>query len=192
MNLVRLDPHNPDDIALLRQAYEWDTENVPLWYDNAEKVFGADSWDERLDRARRDTQIDVAVMDAGKFCGLITVFLVSRGSWEVLISGPRRSNTELITLGAFAFAKDMFAQGVAERFVSWVCSRHRGALRLNQACGMIEDGVTMLKGSSHGRPLEWKRLQLTKARMAELMSYGWEEEKANQHNAEHLRLSECA
>jgi hypothetical protein len=168
-SLRRLDPHNDEDVDLLRQAFVWDTEDVPAWYSNAEQIFGGDSWEQYLERARREEQIDLAVIEDSNFCGLITDVLVAPRTFEVFIRGPRRSNAELLTLAAFAMAKNMFDDGVAEAFTSWVCSRHRGALRLNKDCGMVEDGVTMLKGVSHGRPLEWKRLILTRQRMAELI-----------------------
>lgn len=169
-SLRRLNPNDTEDVELLRQAFAWDTEDVPAWYSNAEQIFGEDSWEQYLERARRDEQIDLAVIDDCKFCGLITDVMVAPAVFEVFIRGPRRSNAELLTLAAFAMAKNMFDDGIAEVFTSWVCSRHRGALRLNKACGMVEDGVTMLKGGSHGRPLEWKRLILTRERMAELIN----------------------
>lgn len=195
-SLHRLNPNKPDDLSLLYQAFLWETENVPVWYANANQVFGADTWEESLKRSRRDIQIDVAICDEdGGFAGLITVVMLERGVWETFISGPRKSDGELITEAAFAMAKNMFDAGIAEEFISWVCTRHAGALALNKACGMVEDGVTMIKGSSHGKPLEWKRLILTQQRMAELTESTngrKEQDKIGAGDKEHLRLYDAA
>jgi hypothetical protein len=181
-SLHRFNPRKDEDLRYLYQAYLWENEGVPVWYSNASQVFGADTWEDCLKRAYRDEQIDVGVFDeARRFSGLITVVLLDEGTWEVFIAGPRRSEAELFTRAAFAMAKNMFDARLAEKFISWVCTRHRGALKLNRACGMVEDGVTMLKGSSHGRPLEWKRLVLTRQRMQELTNGQGEQIVTDEH-----------
>lgn len=169
-SLRKLNPADPQDVELLHQSFLWQTEDIPTWFSNAEQIFGQDTWEEYRERARRDEQIDLAVIEDGKFCGLITDVMVVPKIWEVFIRGPRRSNAELLTLASFAMLKSMFDAGIAEAFTCWVCARHRGSLRMCKQCGMVEDGVTMLKGSSHGRPLEWKRLIVTRQRMAELIN----------------------
>jgi hypothetical protein len=52
---------------------------------------------------------------------------------------------------------------------------------MDLACGMERDGLSMFKGSSHGRPLEFIRMRLTRERLMELIN---EEEGAA--NRDHL------
>jgi len=171
MFLRRLDPDNSDDQAMLKIAFDWETENIPLWWANAQQVFGVDTWEESLERSRRPEQIDVAVLDRDSiYNGLITLVLVAPKTYEFFFSGPRRSDAGLLALACFQVGKQMLIDDqIAELLISWVCSRHRGALRVNQECGMEPDGLTMYKGRSHGRPLEWIRMRLTRERLARLI-----------------------
>lgn len=172
MFLRRLDPNDLNDVAMLKVAFEWETEEIPLWWSNAQQVFGADTWEESLERSRRPGQIDIAVIsDDSIYSGLITLVLVAPATFEFFFAAPRQSDAELLALACFQVGKQVLIDDrMAERLVSWVCSRHAGAMRLNLACGMERDGLSMFKGSSHGRPLEWIRMRLTRERLQGLIN----------------------
>jgi hypothetical protein len=188
MILRRLDPNDPAEEAMLKVAVEWETENIPIWWSNAQQVFGADTWEESLERSRRPEQIDVAVFSRGtEYVGLITLVLIAPKTCEFFFSAPRRSDAELLALACFQIGKQVLIDDqVAERLISWVCSRHRGAMRVNLECGMERDGLTMYKGRSHGRPLEWIRMTLTRERLLRLIN---EQEEKTGTDADYSRVS---
>ncbi|HEX5085363.1 MAG TPA: hypothetical protein VFY40_25270 [Blastocatellia bacterium] len=169
---------------MLKIAFEWETEDIPLWWSNAQQIFGADTWEESLERSRRPEQIDIAVLNPDQiYSGLITLVLIAPKSYEFFFSAPRKSDAELLALACFQVGKQLLIDDqTAERLYSWVCSRHRGAMRVNLMCGMGRDGLTMFKGRSHGRPLEWIRMTLTRERLLRLINV---EEKATDHTAEY-------
>src|SRR5882672_2008845 len=130
MILRRLDPNEPNDEAMLKLAFEWDTENIPTWWSNAQQIFGADTWEESLERSRRPGQIDVAVLNRDSiYSGLITLVLVAPKTYEFFFAAPRRSDAELLALACFQVGKQLLIDDrVAEKLISWVCSRHAGAM----------------------------------------------------------------
>jgi hypothetical protein len=170
--LRRLDPEDPDDRAMLKIAFGWETEDIPTWWANAQQIFGADTWEESLERSRRPEQIDVAVFDDTRiYVGLITLVLVAPKTYEFFFSAPRRSDAEFLALACFQIGKQLLIDDqIAERLISWVCARHRGAMRINLMCGMERDGLSMYKGRSHGKALEWFRMTLSRERLMRLIN----------------------
>lgn len=171
---------------MLKIAFGWETENIPVWWSNAQRIFGADTWEESLARSCRPEQIDIAVLDHDHiYSGLITLVLVQPKTYEFFFAAPRRSDAELLALACFQVGKRLLIDdGVAERLISWVCARHRGAMRLNLTCGMRPDGLTMYKGRSHGRPLEWRRMSLTRERLARMIDEQEKKDDATGNNPE--------
>lgn len=178
MFLRRLDPNKPNDEAMLKIAFEWETENIPLWWADAQRIFGVDTWEESLARSRRPDQMDIAVLSRDAiYSGLITLVMVAPKIYEFFFSAPRQSDAELLSLACFQVGKQLLIDDqMADQLISWVCSRHRGALKVNTECGMERDGLSMFKGRSHGRPLEWFRMRLTRERLLRLID---EQEEKN-------------
>lgn len=181
ITIRRLDP--VADEALFRQAFSWENENLPRWYTEAHNVWGVDTWEEYLERTRRDTQIDTGVFtEDGAFVGLVTVIRERPGIWEAHLSGATHGKPDYLAMGAMMTAHSLFQAGVATAFISWVMSRHHGAARVNEIAGMKRTGITLLKGQVRNRLIEWQLWMMTQADLIAWSGNGQEEE-ANTNTA---------
>lgn len=148
----RLDPDK--DGHLVREALSW-IDGSPRWFQDADAAWGADSPETYLNQMRQDGQADFGIFDP-ELIAVITITLAGKGIFNSHLMVKRHSSIEPIIVAAASLMKQLFESGMKEVW-SWIMKRNHGPQRIVEAIGMKLDGVTMLKGESHGTVIEWVR-----------------------------------
>lgn len=152
----RLDPDKDED--LIREALSW-IDDAPLWFRNADAAWGPDTPETYLNQMRQDGQADFGVFDP-ELIAVITITLAGKGIFNSHLMVKRHANVDSLIIAAASLMKQLFEHNMREGW-SWLAKRNRGAQRIVEAIGMTRDGVSMLKGQSHGRPLSWVRYSIS-------------------------------
>lgn len=159
MTMRRLDPVK--DERLVREAVAW-INSAPRWFQDADAVWGKDNADDYLNQMSTDAQADFGVFDDEKFIAVLTVSLKSHGVYESHLMAKRNASSSVITLAIVNLREQMFQHGMIETWL-WLARKNFAVRHIVEAAGLIRDGVSMLKGRSHGRPIQWLRYSVRAA-----------------------------
>jgi hypothetical protein len=151
---------NPTERDLFAEAWSWRL-NAPRWYQDSDKVFGPESFEEFMELAHGEDQADLGVFNP-ELVGLITLTMRAKNVYEAHLSAKRGTSVDLLSDAAFQVRNLLFEQGMEEGYV-WVASKNHAVKRICANAGFYANFVTMLKGLSHGRPIEWHQLVTTRA-----------------------------
>lgn len=141
------------------EAWAWDID-APRWYQDSDAVFRPESFDEYMKLAHGDDQCDVGVFD-DELIGLITVTLRGKGVYEGHLSAKRGANLEMLAEAVLQIRCQLFERGMSEAYL-WVAAKNRAIRKLCANAGFYGTFVTMLRGSSHNRPIEWEQWVTTR------------------------------
>lgn len=171
MELRRLDPL--EEMSLYAQAFEWG-QMSPRWLREANGAFGTTDFCEFVLCALADDQIDIGVFEYGRLVGLISLVLRAPGVFEVYLRARRGTKVETLAVAARSVRDGLFMDGrlrVGEIF-AFVASFNAPVLEVCRGCGLSADGVTVLRGESRGRVIEWLRVSTNRER--------WEQENGQE------------
>lgn len=157
MNIRRLNPI--DDEVLLREAYEWDKAK-PNWFRQMDAVYGPDNFAAYIKAAQGEQRIDIGIFASE----LIGVFVLSEripDNFEVHIMAKRGTDNQILANAAYQIRHQLFQQG-AKSISGWMASQNKPLLKLAFMVGFVRTHLTMLKGSYHGRVVQWIQLVSTR------------------------------
>jgi hypothetical protein len=149
----RLDPIA--DESLIREAVAW-LDSAPQWFKDCDAAFGVENADAYLEQMKREPQADFGIWDDDEFVAVLTVSLEGKGTYNSHLMAKRRASPEVIAESIKCLMVQMFAQGMLEAWL-WLARRNYGVRRILESVGMRRDGVSRIKGQSHGSPIEWLR-----------------------------------
>jgi RimJ/RimL family protein N-acetyltransferase len=153
------------DRDLLVQAYGWEHENVPRWYEEMDAAFPV-SLDEWLTHCADERQASVGVFEGERMVGLIYMTLVGKGVFGAHISAARNTSAEVLAEAIIQLRHQMFRDLSTQLVFGWIAKRNLGLWRLAMNCGFRPDGLVMLKGSYRKRVIEWVRVVFTREEWA--------------------------
>jgi hypothetical protein len=153
----RLDPKQ--DIALYREAYRW-LVNAPSWRRQIEAVFGTLDQAAYLTAAADPGRVDVGVFDRGELTAIIVLTIRAKGVYEVHLEAHPGMAVELLVQASLLVRDRLFDEYGAQSVFAWTPRWHRTMRRVLQAVGFVDDHVTMLHGTCHGKVIEWVRLSI--------------------------------
>lgn len=156
-DIRRLDPDA--DSALYAQMYEW-TESAPKWLHDATAAFGALSREDYINGARWDRRIDIGIFDDDKLIACVTLILILHRIYEVHLEAARGADPELIIAAGLNIRDQLFGQYEAYEAFMWTPVWNRTVRRINKALGFEPDNVSMFRGVSHGKLIEWRRYSI--------------------------------
>lgn len=157
MNIRRLDPI--EDRGLYVDAFLWDID-APRWYRESDKIWRPETLEQYLELAHGEDQIDVGVFNPN-LIGLVTITRRAVGVYEGHLSAKRNAPRDVLSQAVYQVRHQLFEIGMREAFV-WVASKNRGVIKLCEDAGFYDNFVTMLKGSYHGRVIEWRQMITTR------------------------------
>ena len=149
MKLRRL---NHDDRELYETVFSWE-KDYPRWLRDAEKFCGM-PLDEFL---AVENRVDIGVFNP-ELTGMVSINYRGPKVFEGHIWAKRGTSVELLAWTVASIRDDLVRDLGMKAFFVWVVKKNRPIKKL---CGMIGcefDGVTMIDGESHGKPIEWQRL----------------------------------
>jgi hypothetical protein len=154
----RLDPTK--DRGLYVDAFLFDLD-APRWYRESDKIWRPETFERYMELAHGDDQIDIGVFENG-LIGLVTITRRAQGIYEGHLSAKRNVPRETLSSAVYQIRHQLFEIGMQEAFV-WVASKNRGVIKICEESGFYDNFVTMLKGSYHGRVIEWRQMVTTRA-----------------------------
>lgn len=184
MNLRNINPLI--EKTLFIEAWDWE-ESAPKWFRDASGVFGPSNWFEFIEWVNQPTAAHFGVFEREELIAIITLTLVSKLIVENHLMCKRGADVELVTWAANEVKVQAFRElGLREAF-SLIAAKNRPVISLMEAIGFYEDGIRILKGTSHGKVIEWVRVRFTRE------DYLNEQIKKNHNNSaahasQHIRL----
>lgn len=144
------------ETALLRQAYEWESE-FPIWYKDAGCIWTA-TLDEAL--AFYDRCTLYGLFEEGEFVGLIYMEQIPPNHLNIHLDLKRgvRIGPEIIE----KVRDSEFRKGIRTGQV-WVLRRNRAIRAVLKLAGFVETGLSMRQGESHGKVLKWDQLVVVRS-----------------------------
>ena len=159
MELRRLDPER--DEALIREAVGW-LDDQPLFFRNCDAVWGTEDADAYLAQMKTDPQADFGVWDGREFIAVITVSLAGHRVYNSHLMAKRSADVEVLKVAIASVLNQMIENGMREGWML-LARKNYGVRRILEIVGMRRDGVTRIKGQSHGKPIEWVRYSVRTA-----------------------------
>lgn len=140
------------DTVLIKEALSW-SEGAPRWFRDADRAWGTITPDKYIEQM--DDQADFGVFD-GELVAVITLSLEGKGIFNSHLMVKRKAPVGLIVVSAVSIIRQLFENGMREGW-AWPNKRNYGLRRILELIGMKRDGLEIIKGQSHGRPLTWVR-----------------------------------
>lgn len=156
-DIRRIDPDA--DYVLYEQMYEW-TESAPKWLRESTAAFGTLSRSDYIEGARWDRRIDIGIFDDGKLIACVTLILILHRIYEVHLEASRDADPALIIAAGCDIRDQLFGQYGAYEAFMWTPVWNRTVRRINKALGFEADNVSMFRGVSHGKLIEWRRYSI--------------------------------
>lgn len=153
VTLRRLDPLR--DKELVRESLAW-IKDEPRWFRDGDEVWGTEDFKAHLANMMTQARADVGVFEGKSLIAVINVSLVGKDVYNVHLMAKRGVNAESLIVAALNVKKELFGNGAREVW-AWPEKRNKGVQRILEAIGMVRDGVELIKGQSHGRPITWTR-----------------------------------
>jgi len=154
MNLRRLDPDK--DRAVYEEVFSWE-KDYPRWLRDAEKSCGM-SLDEFLAKGKLEERADIGIFNP-EITGMVSVnFNRAPKVFEAHIWARRGTSLETLAEAGLQVRNSLAMDLGMKGFFVWVVKRNNPIKKLCAMIGCVFDGVTMLDGESHGRPIEWVRM----------------------------------
>lgn len=161
VELKRLDP--VADKALYEEAFHWG-DGYPTWYRDMTRAWGFESFDDFYAHVQSDEVISVGVFQDG-LVGLTHVGHLGGMIFEIHLFGKRGADVDVLGL-ACAQWKQLFEIG-AQAIVTFVASMNRAVIGICERAGMLADGLRAIRGETHGKVIEWKRMVITRQMWSE-------------------------
>lgn len=155
-SIRRLNPAT--DATLFRQAHGW-LVSAPRWQRDAFTVFNSLELDDYLLATYSPNRIDIGVFDGG-LTAIITLTLVGPGIYEAHLEARRGTSTEVLTDAIAQVREQMFGRYNARQVFTWQPTANCAVRTIEKAVGFRSSGVSMFRGVSHNRPIEWEMLSL--------------------------------
>lgn len=152
--LRRLDPKA--DELLYMQAYSWLAES-PRWRKDSEAVWEPEDY---LAATHDPARMDVGVFDGGEMVATITLNLRAVGLYEVHLEAAPRTKVGLVVEAGREAADWMFNCYGAQQIWCWVVRANRPMRKIIKSIGFASSGVTMWRGVSHGKLIEWQQFTI--------------------------------
>jgi RimJ/RimL family protein N-acetyltransferase len=153
-------------MELFREAFYWG-HHYPRWYADMTKAWGFENFEEFYAHVSDPDVISMGIFNP-EFIGLARADYIGDGMFEVHLLGKKGADVEALGI-ACAHWTQLFSVGATEIFTS-VAKFNRVIKTICLNAGMVVDGVRMLKGQTHGKPIEWIRMKITKQMWSE--NYG--------------------
>jgi hypothetical protein len=154
MFIRRLSPD--EDRELIVEALNW-VRREPRWSRDADSTWGEISDEGYLEMMKKDAQVDIGIFEDDELRAMLTVAMVKKGVFNTHLLVKRGTKPETIAEGALAVKLLLIRDMGAKEIWAWLASVNRGAQRVVKAIGMSRNGISILKGHSHGRVLEWQQ-----------------------------------
>ncbi len=136
------------DEGLLRRFYEDESKNTPRWFAESLAVWNQ-TWEEYLEFSKSCWKVLHIDNRA-----LLFVESVGNGA-NIHFSILRGQKVDDKMLNTFSQIRDGLLSQCQWVF-GWANSRNYKLQRILEAVGFSHNGVTMVRGHSHGRALEWR------------------------------------
>jgi hypothetical protein len=140
---------------LISEAVGW-LDRQPLFFRNCDAAWGTEDAESYLTQMEREPQADFGVFCEGELIAVITVSLAGKNVYNSHLMAKRGASIEAIRMAVMSVLKQMLEQGMKEGWM-WLARKNLGVRRIVEAAGMRRDGLTRLRGQSHGAPIEWCR-----------------------------------
>ena len=147
---------NNVDHSLLRAAYHWD-DDAPRWRKDCEAAWGIVTEADFLAAALAPVRLNIGIFDDDKMVGLIMLTLVAKNTYFVDIAAQRGTDMAILEDGARNLTAQMFLHHGMQETFAFTPTRNHAILNLLNRVGFTPDGVTVLKGQTHGKVIEWCR-----------------------------------
>ncbi len=172
-NYRRLDPRDPDDLALFYQAWRWN-DAMPRWY---RADYETTPWDETLEYIKSPAYAGFAVLDGAEAVSLIGLRLEPSSLFcEVHLMSRRGVGADAIHRAAADIRDKYFRDRGGLGFFAWVSARNRPVRALLQRLGFSATDETK-----------------DNQRLWRLTRDEWRNEQHDQNEpTEHLRLYDAA
>jgi hypothetical protein len=150
------------DESCVRQALAW-VDTYPRWFREADSsAWGATDPDEHLESLRTKERADFGLFVDGELQALVIAEFVGNGFVNSHILTKRGADPLDVAAAARCVMVNLFALGMREAW-AWVARQNRGVRRIVESIGMTRDGIARIKGTAHGRPVEWQRFSARRA-----------------------------
>lgn len=147
---------NNVDHSLLTTAYHWD-DDAPRWRKDCEAAWGIASEADFLAAALAPTRLNIGVFDGDEMIGLIMLTLMAKDTYNVDIAAQRGADMAILEAGARNLTAQMFLYHNMKETFTFTPTCNRAILTLLNHVGFTPDGITVLKGQTHGKVIEWRR-----------------------------------
>lgn len=150
----------PDDLPLFEIAYSW-LESSPQWRQDSEGVWNALDRDSYLAALNATDRIDIGVFVADALVAIVTLTLRAPHTYEVHFEAARGAPVDAVIEAGISIREQMLIYGAAS-FFTWTPRWNRAVLAINRAIGFLPQHVSMWRGTTGGRPIEWVLYALTR------------------------------
>lgn len=161
VTILTLDPKNKwEFLTAMSRAWEWAQRRKRFYCDRG----GYQSLEDYLQEAAADDTKQLAVMDDGRLCAVLTVQLAYEGIFQIHVTAERKASRQAI-LDALLWLRDELFERRNARQIWTSCATHRGhhnaaSYALAEACGMTPSGIEWQ--SEHDPQTTWQEYCLTR------------------------------
>ncbi len=136
------------DKELLTEVYLWD-KSYPKWFREMDNVWGPHTVKDFIGQADHPDNMFIGIFDDTKLIGLASHIFC-----------PRDVDQELLLWNLMDLRDQLFRDLNIESIYCWVARKHYALRKLCSILGFRETGHTLIKGSYHGRVIEWVNLSI--------------------------------
>lgn len=150
----RLD--NDTDHNLLVAAYAWD-DGAPRWRKDCEAAWGITNLADFLAAAKSPRRLNAGIFSGNSMVGLIMLTLAAKDTYDSDIAAKRGTPLAVLVAGTRNLTAQMFHDHNMREAFTFTPTCNRAILNLLNRVGFTPDGLTVLKGQTHGKCIEWRR-----------------------------------
>lgn len=149
-----------EDGALFEQSYSWLMDG-PQWRRDTEAVFNDLTREAWLAAAHDPTRIDIGVFIDKVFSADVILTVRGRDVYEVHFEAHRGTPLDAIIEAGRTIRDQMFQHGMQWAY-TWTPHWNRAVLAVNKAIGFQPSNVSMWRGTTAGRLIEWVRYEIVR------------------------------
>lgn len=157
LTIRRLDP--AQDEFLIEHAFSW-LLNSPIWRQNTEEVFGTLNYQDYLAAHHDSGRVGIAVFEGKYHRATVTLHLTAKHTYEVSLEADRATSLGVLMEAGRLIRDQLFGLYNAELVYAWVPMHAVGVRAVLTSIGFTTDRVTMLRGVTHSRLIEWELYSL--------------------------------
>lgn len=145
------------DRQLFVAAYNW-LATSPQWRRDSEAAFGVTDLPSYLKAAGEPARVCTGVL-APDLCALISMTVTGRNAVEVHLEAKRGTDAEVVVAAGCEVRDQLFRYGIDYGY-TWIPRWNRRVCNINKAIGFRPDNVSMWRGSTGERTIEWLRYSI--------------------------------